>query len=461
LVPDVRVTKDTHLLITGIPAAVSEESKLKLKALVHSGAAANVIRHEMAEVNRIASESDEAKNGISPGCQSYSIDKHGAGHGEVHGDVQGHFMPKTLLAGQDINSILKNLLANSPNAKLVQTAYVTQRSHQVQLREDIKCNIEFEPTESCAVEEAEPLEDHCLFLQDINEGEFIVGHGFFPFGTPFRAFVMNRDRKIRHLETLGGPCSHAFSINEKNQIVGSAQVDHRKTHASLWEEARGICDLGTLGGISAVARDINNLGQVVGASHLNPGEPLQKYERAFLWSEDGGMTNLGQPFEGWSRAIGINDHGVVLGWRQRGRVVSGFIWSRDQGIVDIVGWEGRNFYPCAINDLGQVVGEGEDRDGRRRAYMWTFKEGLKQIAVPDEFHPSDIDAHGNILGNIHSKPWQKPGFYSTVQEKYFNLPLAYNHQTSVQAMNNNGVIVGSAGAGSAKHQHSLIWRLPR
>jgi hypothetical protein len=85
--------------------------------------------------------------------------------------------------------------------------------------------------------------------------------------------------------------------------------------------------------------------------------------------------------------------------------------------------------------------------------------GLKQLVVPDDFHPSDIDAHGNILGNIYSRPWLRPGIYDTVRERYFDLPLAYNHQTSVKAVNRNGVIIGQASTGSTKHQHPLIWRL--
>src|SRR5258706_3204423 len=68
LTSDVRATKDLHILITGIRDAVSEEAQSRLKAVVRSGAAPNVIRHEMAETNRIASESSEAKNGIRPAC---------------------------------------------------------------------------------------------------------------------------------------------------------------------------------------------------------------------------------------------------------------------------------------------------------------------------------------------------------------------------------------------------------
>jgi probable HAF family extracellular repeat protein len=216
-----------------------------------------------------------------------------------------------------------------------------------------------------------------------------------------------------------------------------------------------------LGGIRSVARGINNRGQVVGESSVNAGEPKHDAERAFLWSANGGMTNLGESFESWSRAVAINDHGIVIGWRQRGPVVCGFVWSQERGAADIVGLNGRGFYPCAINDDGLVVGEGDDSAGRRRTFKWTSDDGLKQLAVPDEFHPSDIDTYGNVLGNIYSRPWQQPGIYDTVRKSYFDLPLAYNHQTSVKAINGNGVIIGEARTGSSKHQHPLIWRLPR
>jgi probable HAF family extracellular repeat protein len=220
-------------------------------------------------------------------------------------------------------------------------------------------------------------------------------------------------------------------------------------------------DLGTLGGRDSVAHGINRNSVVVGNSFIGAGDPRYENERAFLWSENSGMVNLGKSFEGWSRAIGINNSDVVLGWRQLGAVVCGFVWSEKHGANDIRGLSGRGFYPCAINDDGLVVGEGDDNSGNRRAFIWTHDGGLKQVAAPDDFHPADVDIHGNILGNIHSRPWQQPGIYDTVREKYFALPWMYNHQTSVKAMNQNGVILGVAHTDSWKHHHPLIWRLPR
>jgi probable HAF family extracellular repeat protein len=461
LLSDVRSTKDLHLLFTGISAAVSESARSKLKAVVRSQAAANVIRHEMAEINRIASESIEARNGISPACIAYSIDKYGAGNGEVHGHVPGPVVPRTLLGGTDMSTLMAEVLKKLPGATLVQSAYATAQSNQADREERIECKLEFKETGACVVEEIGSMNEYWLSLQDINESGWIVGHGFFPFGTPFHAFVMTPDRKIQRLGTFGGPTSHAFSINRNNQVVGSAQIDHQVTHAFLWDQFGGLRDLGTLGGIRSVARAINGAGQIVGESFINAGEVSQESERAFLWSIDGGMINIGLSFESWSRAVAINDHGVVLGWRQRGNGVCGFIWSKERGTHDIIGPNGRSFYPCAINDNGIVVGEGNASDGKRRAFTWTLDKGLNQLAVPDEFHPSDIDAYGNVLGNIYSRPWQQPGIFDVATERYCELPPAYNHQTSVNAINAEGTVIGQAQRDSTKHQHPLLWRIHR
>ena len=114
LASDIRATKDLHLLITGIPEAVSEKSRLRLRSVVRSGAAPNVVRYEMAEVNRIASESTESKNGISPGCLAFSIDGSGAGHGEVYGEVPGPVMPRSVFGGFDIGKTLADVLKKIP-----------------------------------------------------------------------------------------------------------------------------------------------------------------------------------------------------------------------------------------------------------------------------------------------------------------------------------------------------------
>jgi probable HAF family extracellular repeat protein len=71
----------------------------------------------------------------------------------------------------------------------------------------------------------------------------------------------------------------AKSVNNHTDIVGHLSSP---THAFLWKDG-SLKDLGTLyGGVSAAA-DINDLGVVVG----------QASAHAFVWSEVGGMKDLG------------------------------------------------------------------------------------------------------------------------------------------------------------------------
>lgn len=149
----------------------------------------------------------------------------------------------------------------------------------------------------------------------------------------------------------------------------------------------------------------------------------------------------------------------MLGWQLRRAVVCGFVWSPELGVIDIVGEGGRAFYPCAINDSGLVIGEGDDSFGKRRAFCWNREEGLRQLAVVDDFHPCDVDPHGNIVGNVHSRPWSRPYLYNTTRGYFLALPFVEDHHTSVKAINSDRVIVGAAWTASWKHSHPLIWHL--
>ena len=73
-----------------------------------------------------------------------------------------------------------------------------------------------------------------------------------------------------------------------------------------------VTDLGALGSRQyTYATDINNLGQIVGASAS--ARTNQGYH-AFLW-EDGVMQDLGTlPKDASSRALGISDTGLVVGY---------------------------------------------------------------------------------------------------------------------------------------------------
>lgn len=463
---DMRSTTDIHVFVTGIPTAVSPERRRKLKHLVQIASDPNVIRHELAETNRLAAQSKEARNGISRSCLTYSLDPHGGGHGEVYGDVLGPVMPRSVMNGIDLGRLLSHLLKASPSAKFVQSAFATGRSSEAVTREHISCNLRFSsaPPKSdsrglASIETLGSINDYNLSIHAATDGQWLVGQLRKPVGAARHAFVWPMGRRIIDLGTFGGPFSNAFSANDMGQVVGTTHVDQSATHAFLWQESDGMHDLGTLGGRDSVARSINGSCHVVGDSFVGGGDPKQEYQRAFIWTPQAGMINIGSQFEGWSRAFAINNNGFVLGWRAHGTIVCGFIWSAELGAIDIVGEEGRNFYPSALNDAGVVVGEGDDNFGKRRAFCWTAERGLRQLPAPEDFHPCDIDVHGNIIGNVYSRPWNRPFIYNAVTEEFKGLPFAEEHHTSVKAITNSGIIVGAASKTSWKHSHPLIWRM--
>ncbi len=463
---DIRSTTGIHVVVTGIRSAVPMEAKRKLKHLTRIGSDANVIRYELAKVNRLAAQSKQAQKGISAACLTYSLDMYGGGGGEVHGDVPGPLMPRTILGGVDMTKMLSQVVELGPGAKFVQSAVATSRSNEATLREHIDCDVRFnkasqkpDSPDLATVEEVGAINDYHLVIQGLNNKQCLVGQLRNPIEALPHAFVWPSAHGVQDLGTLGGPFSNAFSVNDSSQVVGTAHADQSATHGFLWQEGEGIRDLGTLGGRDSVARSINDSCQIVGDSFVGVGDPKPEAERAFLWTSGDGMINLGSEFERWSRAVAINNAGVVLGCRLRGTVACGFVWSPELGAIDIVGAGGRDFYPCAINEAGLVVGEGEDSFGKRRAFYWTREQGLRQLTAVDDFHPCDVDPHGNILGNVHSRPWSRPYLYSSVTGEFLALPFIEEHHTSVKAINRNGVIVGAAWTGSWKHTHPLIWRL--
>ena len=457
-----RTTSDIHIFVTGIRSAVPKLAKIRLKKMVRVGTDPRVLRHELAKISRAASESATARNGISPSCLVFSHDQNGAGNGEIHGAAAGSVMPRSIHGGMDILGQLRHL---NPSMNFVQAAFSTSKSNEVVIGEQINCKLSItrgslDPGAPCIseIEQLGSINEFQLEIRSVGVHRSTVGQIRKPLAALPHAFFWPYQGDILDLGTFGGPFSNAFDVNGKDQVVGAAHVDQSARHAFVWHRDSGLVDLGTLGGRDSVACGINEAGWIVGNSFVDEGNPTQDGERAFLWTKDSGMKNLGVKFDGWSRAQAINDDGIVLGWRLRGGIVCGYIWSHEFGAVDIVGVGGRAFYPSAINNAGVVVGEGDDAKGKRCAFSWSRDGGLQRLDIAEEFHPADIDDEGNIIGNFHSKPWIRPLFYTSRGEA-LALPFADDHHTSVFAMNSVGVIVGAAHKDNWKHTHPLVWSL--
>jgi len=112
-----------------------------------------------------------------------------------------------------------------------------------------------------------------------------------------------------------------------------------------------LTDLGTLGGNSSYANGINNLGQVVGYSFTATDH---SNAHAFVYS-NGTMTDLGQPYGGYTAAYSINSSGQIAGEGDNlsGSIEHGFLYANG-GFVDLrlVGIAAAS----AVNSFGQIAG---------------------------------------------------------------------------------------------------------
>ena len=199
-----------------------------------------------------------------------------------------------------------------------------------------------------------------------SSGSLLLGNDGYPVT---HAFMY--DGTMHDLGTLGGTTSSATGINVSGQVVGSSlMAGDQVTHAFMYDGT--MHDLGTLGGTNSFANGVNDSGQITGSAFPG-GDSLSD---AFLY--DGIMHDLrplGQ-IGGGSRGLGINASGQVVGISHFANQSShGYLYDSVLGMVDLnslidpaTGWLLST--PRAINDVGQIAGNGQ-LDGEARAFLLT------------------------------------------------------------------------------------------
>jgi probable HAF family extracellular repeat protein len=159
----------------------------------------------------------------------------------------------------------------------------------------------------------------------------------------------------------GAGFSAAFGTSENGDVVvGSSGSD-----AFRWTTSAGYAALPSPGAVMAVARSANNAGDVVGYTHN--GAALV----GALWPAAGGGP-LG--LDGFEQGFDINAHGQVVGYGQSAAGERALLWQA--GVtVDLnsllepgSGWVLTRAH--AVNDAGQIVGEGIV-GGLRRGFLLT------------------------------------------------------------------------------------------
>ena len=185
----------------------------------------------------------------------------------------------------------------------------------------------------------------------VNSSGEIAGYGL-TFDATYNAFLhsggsagFNDNGNTTSLGTLGGPNSYGYGINDAGEVVGAAEIagGFPYLHAFLYTNGT-MTDLGTLGGLTSQANGLNAVGEVVGNSTYN----LTASEHAFFYA-DGTMYDLNT---------------LAAAYLSNGST-PGFV-SLDSA--------------TAINNLGQIIGQGTYRDDSGTDYSRAY---LLTVEVPE------------------------------------------------------------------------------
>ena len=228
-------------------------------------------------------------------------------------------------------------------------------------------------------------------------------------GEVLKAFFWSPDSGILDIGAPGW--SEALDVNDHDEVVGYA--DNR---AFIWSRQEGFRSVGPDSAVFSTATAINNLGQVVGWARDGEDE-----ERAFIWTPQDGLMDLGNLSEEFplSLAFEVSDSGVVVGHSlsrssaQQQQEVRAFRWSLETGMANL--GDAPVHSRIAMNSLGQVVGTSLRVQGSDNplAFLWTEEGRVTLTATPEPALSSEavaLNNRGQVAGNTHFPSQQSRAF---------------------------------------------------
>jgi probable HAF family extracellular repeat protein len=246
------------------------------------------------------------------------------------------------------------------------------------------------------------------------------------------------------LPSLGRVPIVPHAINDRGQVVGTAEVTPGQFHMILWDKDTGLQDLGPwVRHPGSLRLGINNAGQIAGTVVDANG-----VGRAFIQDPNGTRRLLLDPAGRESVATALNNRGEVVGYYEiTGKPRHACIWDRTGRMTDLGTLGGIESLAFSINDRGQVAGVSGVRGPLWQVFLWDPNTGMIGLG-PDPLHMATscyINNKGLVAGGFGSAkdPWAVSVWTSSAGLQRLNVPgSAY---PEVAGLNDAGRILVNTG----------------
>ncbi len=332
----------------------------------------------------------------------------------------------------------------------------------------------------------------------LNNNGVVAGYADTPIPDPFPSFCFNPDCYVSHafqwqngiLTDLGalpgGGSSEPAWVSDTGLVAGvsqNGQIDpllfgFPELRAVLWQGG-GITDLGTLeGGYESLAFSVNDRNQVVGPALNTISDPYCLFApgfcttqtRAFLW-EHGVMQDLGTLGGPDASAVAINDSGTVIGFSYTSNIpgptglppIDPFLWDNHK-MLDLGTLGGTASFPNSFNHHRQVVGQSNLADDVEfHPFLWEHGVMTDLGTFLGPGHPSDgvansINDSGEAVGWADNRNNDFPALWK--DNVTTNLGSVGGDSCAyANSINAKGQVVGRSGLclGALGDVHAFLW----
>ncbi|MCX7924296.1 MAG: hypothetical protein N2554_00630 [Fimbriimonadales bacterium] len=249
--------------------------------------------------------------------------------------------------------------------------------------------------------------------------------------------------------------TEALDVSDNGVVVGTAYNSQGLRRAFRWTPETGLQDLGTLGGRESEALGISANGVVI----VGRAEKANYDRVAFRWTSTTGMQTLSGLENGASKAFAVSaDGGVIVGWYGNSPQTRAFRWSSAGGLLILP-------YPVGQPDSPYFEAFGVSADGNTvagsigdtpRVFRWTAQTGTLVLGTLGGAASEARDVSGNgsvIVGGSLNAQQQMRAFRWTAATGMQDIGALEAGQSFAYGVSGDGtVVVGISGNAAGLYQ---------